>query len=206
MMPNQDGSGYGQFGAPRRQGPTIASKQGRDRDRRALDRHRPSPDRPYLGPVLHRRREAHSGRRAHHSQLRAADPHPQARTSRSTMHLTLVSERTRRRPVGQRRRGSSGPRSQGADPARRRPPRQLGPRHRRDRRRHRASRSPPRPRSDIMDAGRPLRTIRVVWFGAEEPGARPGAAPCRGAPADRYAIAGESDFGADRVLALQRRS
>ena len=28
MMANQDGSGYGQFGAPRRQGPTIASKKG----------------------------------------------------------------------------------------------------------------------------------------------------------------------------------
>ena len=28
MMPAQDGSGYGQFGAPRRQGPTVASKKG----------------------------------------------------------------------------------------------------------------------------------------------------------------------------------
>src|SRR6478672_3654605 len=28
MMPAQDGSGYGQFGAPRRQGPTIASLKG----------------------------------------------------------------------------------------------------------------------------------------------------------------------------------
>ena len=28
MMPTQDGSGYGQFGAPRRQGPTIASRKG----------------------------------------------------------------------------------------------------------------------------------------------------------------------------------
>src|SRR5213075_2276336 len=28
MRPAQDGSGYGQFGAPRRQGPTIASKKG----------------------------------------------------------------------------------------------------------------------------------------------------------------------------------
>lgn len=51
----------------------------------------------------------------------------------------------------------------------------------------------------IMDAGRPLRTIRVVWFGAEEVGlfggldyrARYGKAP-------HYAVA-ESDFGADRV-------
>ncbi|MEO7564763.1 MAG: M28 family peptidase [Sphingomicrobium sp.] len=28
MMPTQDGSGYGQFGAPRRQGPSIASRKG----------------------------------------------------------------------------------------------------------------------------------------------------------------------------------
>jgi Zn-dependent M28 family amino/carboxypeptidase len=51
----------------------------------------------------------------------------------------------------------------------------------------------------IMDAGRPLRTIRIVWFGAEEVGlfggndylARHGKEP-------HYAIA-ESDFGADRI-------
>ena len=29
MMPAQDGSGYGQFGAPRRQGPTIARRKAR---------------------------------------------------------------------------------------------------------------------------------------------------------------------------------
>jgi hypothetical protein len=51
----------------------------------------------------------------------------------------------------------------------------------------------------IMDAGRPLRPIRIVWFGAEEVGlvggrdylARHGKEP-------HHAIA-ESDFGADRV-------
>jgi hypothetical protein len=51
----------------------------------------------------------------------------------------------------------------------------------------------------VMDAGRPLRPIRVVWFGAEEVGlvggrdylARHGKEP-------HHAIA-ESDFGADRV-------
>jgi len=51
----------------------------------------------------------------------------------------------------------------------------------------------------IMDAGRPLRTIRVVWFGAEEPGGFGGAALAKAHAADHYAIAGESDFGADRV-------
>jgi Zn-dependent M28 family amino/carboxypeptidase len=51
----------------------------------------------------------------------------------------------------------------------------------------------------IMDAGRPLRTIRIVWFGAEEVGLfggndylmRHGKEPL-------YAIA-ESDFGADKI-------
>ena len=50
-----------------------------------------------------------------------------------------------------------------------------------------------------MDAGRPLRTIRVVWFGAEEPGGFGGKAYAQAHGRSRYAIAGESDFGADRV-------
>jgi hypothetical protein len=57
----------------------------------------------------------------------------------------------------------------------------------------------------IMDAGRPARTIRVVWFGAEEVGlfggldyrAKHGKEP-------HYAIA-ESDFGADRVWKVDSR-
>jgi carboxypeptidase Q len=57
----------------------------------------------------------------------------------------------------------------------------------------------------IMDAGQPLRTIRVVWFGAEEVGlfggedyrAKHGKSP-------HYAIA-ESDFGAGRVWKVDSR-
>ncbi len=57
----------------------------------------------------------------------------------------------------------------------------------------------------IMDAGRPLRTIRIVWFGAEEVGlfggldyrARHGKEP-------HYAIA-ESDFGAGRIWKVDSR-
>jgi hypothetical protein len=57
----------------------------------------------------------------------------------------------------------------------------------------------------IMDAGRPLRTIRIVWFGAEEVGlfggldyrARYGKLP-------HHAIM-ESDFGADRVWKVDSR-
>jgi Zn-dependent M28 family amino/carboxypeptidase len=50
-----------------------------------------------------------------------------------------------------------------------------------------------------MDAGRPLRTIRIVWFGAEEPGGFGGKAYAAAHGKEHYAIAGESDFGADRV-------
>lgn len=57
----------------------------------------------------------------------------------------------------------------------------------------------------IMDAGRPLRPIRIVWFGAEETGlfggldyrARHGKQP-------HYAIA-ESDFGAGRIWKVDSR-
>ena len=57
----------------------------------------------------------------------------------------------------------------------------------------------------IMDAGRPLRTIRIVWFGAEETGlfggldyrAKYGKQP-------HYALM-ESDFGADRIWKVDSR-
>lgn len=51
----------------------------------------------------------------------------------------------------------------------------------------------------IMDAGQPRRTIRVVWFGAEEVGGMGGAAYARAHAGERHATASESDFGADRV-------
>ncbi len=51
----------------------------------------------------------------------------------------------------------------------------------------------------IMDAGRPLSTIRVVWFGAEEVGLFGGLDyQKKHGKEPHYAIA-ESDFGADRV-------
>ena len=57
----------------------------------------------------------------------------------------------------------------------------------------------------IMDAGRPLRTIRVVWFGAEEVGLFGGEDYLkRHAAEPHYAIA-ESDFGADRIWKVDSR-
>jgi len=51
----------------------------------------------------------------------------------------------------------------------------------------------------VMDAGRPRRTIRVVWFGDEEIGGVGGQAYARAHAGERHATASESDFGADKV-------
>jgi Zn-dependent M28 family amino/carboxypeptidase len=50
-----------------------------------------------------------------------------------------------------------------------------------------------------MDAGRPRRTIRVVWFGAEEVGLFGGNEYLKRHSNERHASASESDFGADRI-------
>lgn len=57
----------------------------------------------------------------------------------------------------------------------------------------------------ILDRGRPLRTIRIVWFGAEEPGGLGGKAYAAAHAGQSYAIAGESDSGADRVWRFSSR-
>jgi carboxypeptidase Q len=51
----------------------------------------------------------------------------------------------------------------------------------------------------IMDAGRPRRTIRLLWAGAEEVGVFGGTAYFEKHKGERHALAAESDFGADRV-------
>jgi hypothetical protein len=51
----------------------------------------------------------------------------------------------------------------------------------------------------VMASGRPLRTIRLVWFGAEEPGGLGGEAYQAAHATERHALASEADFGADRV-------
>ena len=51
----------------------------------------------------------------------------------------------------------------------------------------------------VMDAGRPRRTIRVVWFGAEEVGIEGSAAYLGRNGTTGLVFASESDFGADRV-------
>jgi len=51
----------------------------------------------------------------------------------------------------------------------------------------------------IMAAGRPRRTIRVVWFGAEEVGGNGGDAYREAHKSEKIVFVSESDFGADRV-------
>ncbi len=57
----------------------------------------------------------------------------------------------------------------------------------------------------IMDSGRPRRTIRLVWWGAEEVGLFGGSDYFKKHKQDRHALAAESDFGADRVWRVDFR-
>jgi hypothetical protein len=57
----------------------------------------------------------------------------------------------------------------------------------------------------IMDAGRPRRTIRVIWFGSEEIGGLGGRAYFERHKAEPHAAVGESDFGADRVWRFETK-
>ena len=197
MMPAQDGSGYGQFGAPRRQGPTLASKKG------ALaivvrsigtDHHR----NPHTGVQYF----TDGAIPIPAGALSVPDAEQLVRILKRgravTMHLTLVSQRSEG--------GHSGnviavvP---GRDPNA--PILLVGG--------HLDSWDQGTGAIDdasgvaivtaaakrIMDAGRPGRTIRIVWFGAEEPGGFGGEAYAKAHGSERYAIAGESDFGADRI-------
>jgi hypothetical protein len=51
----------------------------------------------------------------------------------------------------------------------------------------------------IMAAGRPRRTIRVVWFGAEEVGGNGSKAYRQAHSGEKIVFVAESDFGADRI-------
>ena len=197
MTPTQDGSSYGQFGAPRRQGPTIASKKG------AIGIVVRS-----IGTDYHR--NPHTGVQTFGDgaspipagALSLPDAEQMVRILKRgkpvTMRLMLVS-----RNVGIRQSGNVIAEVPGRDPTL--PPILVSG--------HLDSWDQGTGALDdaagvaiaaaaakrIMDAGRPLRTIRIVWFGAEEVGlfggldyrARHGKEP-------HYALI-ESDFGADRI-------
>jgi carboxypeptidase Q len=57
----------------------------------------------------------------------------------------------------------------------------------------------------ILDEGRPRRTIRLIWFGAEEIGGRGGRAYFERHRGEPHALVAESDFGADRIWRFQTR-
>lgn len=57
----------------------------------------------------------------------------------------------------------------------------------------------------LLDGPSPRRTIRIVWFGAEEVGGFGGEAYAKAHGGEPHALAAESDFGADRVWRLQTR-
>jgi len=196
MPANQDGSGYGQFGAPRRQGPTIASEKGA------------------LAIVIRSIGTDHN--RTPHTGIMTfadgAEPIPAGALSVPDAEQ-LVRILKRGKPVtlnlrleGTQTTGTSGnviAEVPGRDPSL--PPVLVGG--------HLDSWDLGTGAIDdaagvaiataaakrIMDAGRPLRTIRIVWFGSEEIGlfggldyrAKYGKQP-------HYALL-ESDFGADKI-------
>src|SRR3954452_4472394 len=197
MMPAQDGSGYGQFGAPRRQGPTIASLKGAI----AIVIRSIGTDHP-RNPPTGVQYFTDGAKPIPAGALTVPDAEQLVRILKRgrpvTMHLTLVSEK---HEGGQS--GNVIAEVPGRDP--RAPILLIGG--------HLDSWDLGTGAIDdgagvaittaaakhIMDAGRPLRTVRVVWFGAEEPGGFGGNAYAKAHGAEKYTIAGESDFGADRV-------
>ena len=202
MMPTQDGSGYGQFGAPRRQGPTIASRKGA------------------VGIVIRSigtdyHRNPHTGVQTFGEGARPipagaltlpdADQLQRilARGRPVRMRLTLTP-----RNIGRRQSGNVVAEVPGSDPeggviliGGHLDSWDLGTgaidnaagvaitvaaAHR------------------IMQAGRPRRTIRVVLFGAEEVGGGGGATHFRlHRGIGNVILVGESDFGADRIWRVE---
>jgi hypothetical protein len=196
MPRTQDGSGYGYFGGPRRQGPSIASRKG------ALaivirsigtDHHR----NPHAG--VQRFDEGVKPIPAGALSLPDAEQLQRIlkRGKPVTMHLTLVSQ------VQPGHSGNVIAEVPGRDP--KAPFLLVGG--------HLDSWDLGTGAIDdgagvaittaaakrIMDAGRPLRTIRVVWFGAEEVGLFGGIDYTAKHGKEAHYAAAESDFGADRV-------
>ena len=196
MTPTQNGAGYGQFGAPRRQGPTIASQKGA------------------VGIVIRsigtdQNRTPHTGIMEFEG---GAKPIPAGALSiPDAEQLERILKRGK--PVTMRLRlqarpmqGTSGnviAELPGADPSL--APILVGC--------HLDSWDLGTGAIDdasgcgiaaaaakrIMDQGRPKRTIRVVWFGAEEIGLFGGLDYQRRYGKEPHYALAESDFGADRI-------
>ena len=202
MPRTQDGSGYGFFGGPRRQGPSVASRKG------ALAIVIRS-----IGTDYHR--NPHAGVQTFAPGVKpipaGALTLPDAeqlqrilkRGKPVTMHLTLVSQ------SGPAPSGNVIGEVPGRDPSL--PPILVGG--------HLDSWDLGTGAIDdatgvaiaaaaakrIMDAGRPLRTIRVVWFGSEELGLFGGIAYQKAHGNEPHYALAESDFGAGRIWRVNSR-
>ena len=196
MPANQDGSGYGQFGAPRRQGPTLASKKGAlaivvrsigtDRHRNPhtgmqefTDGARPipagalsNPDADQLLRILKRGRPVRMNLVLESRTVQGQSGNVIAEVPGRDPSLPpiVVSGHLDSWDQG------TGAVDDGAGVAI-------------------AAAAAKR----IMDAGRPLRTIRVVWFGAEEVGLLGGEDYKRRHGKEAHYALIESDFGADKI-------
>jgi Zn-dependent M28 family amino/carboxypeptidase len=204
MPRTQDGSGYGVFGAPRRQGPTVASQKGAAA---IVVRS--------IGTDWHR--NGHTGNMTFTDGARpipaAALSNPDAdqiermlKRARTPLRMRLVLTP---RNIGQQQSGNVIAEVPGRDAGA--PPILVAC--------HLDSWDLGTGAVDdgagcaivaaaakrIMDSGRPLRPIRIVWFGAEEVGLFGGEDyRRRHGKQPHYALA-ESDFGADRVWRVDSR-
>ena len=196
MAPTQDGSGYGQFGTPRRQGPTVASQKGA------------------IGIVIRSIGTDHN-RTPHTGAMEFTDgAKPIPAGALSVPDAEQVERILKRgKPVTMRLRlqaqplqGTSGnviAELPGSDPSL--PPVLVSC--------HLDSWDLGTGAIDdasgcgivaaaakrIMDAGRPKRTIRIVWFGSEELGLLGGYDYQKKHGKEPHYAMAESDFGADRI-------
>ena len=197
MPVTQDGSGYGQFGAPRRAGPTLASQKGAIAiviRSIGTDHHR----NPHTGVMSF----ANGARPIPAGALTVPDAEQLVRILKRgkpvTMRLRLESTTT-----ASAQSGNVIAEVPGRDPS-------LAPVLVAC---HLDSWDQATGAIDdaagcgivtaaakrIMDAGRPLRTIRIVWFGAEEVGLFGGLDYLARHGKEPHHAAAESDFGADRI-------
>ena len=198
MAPTQDGSGYGQFGAPRRQGPSIASRKGAAAiviRSIGTDYHR----NPHTGVQSW----AEGVRPIPAGALSIPDAEQLerilARGRPVRMRLTLTP-----RNIGRRQSGNVVAEVPGGDPSAgvvliggHLDSWDLGT-GAHDNAAGVAITTAAAHR--IMRAGQPRRTIRLVLFGAEEVGGFGGEAHLERRREDgNVVLVGESDFGADRV-------